>query len=324
MSDQQRDADLFGYVEGAEVIDVEVTRPIIDSLNGAVFAQRKRTTSVRPLTMDLLVPRTNELKPAIVYYPGGGFIEAPNGKFAQMRMALAEAGFVVAAAEYRAVPDQFPAIIEDGKSAVRYVRAHADEYGIDPTRVGILGNSAGGYITEFLGVTNGTRAFDVGDFLDQSSEVQAAASIFGISNMMSIAEGFEEELVKVHDSPAVTEALLVNGVALVRAGGGSIHDKPEAIMAASAMGNLTDQNPPFLLMHGDKDKLVSPLQSAELYKALKERGADVQYVLIRGGEHGDPCWFQASLIERVVEWFKGKLGRPAEQDARTKDARSNL
>ena len=67
-----------------------------------------------------------------------------------MRHALARAGFVVAAAEYRTVPVKFPALVEDGKAAVRYLRAHADEYGIDPERIGVIGDSAGGYLVQML------------------------------------------------------------------------------------------------------------------------------------------------------------------------------
>ena len=72
------------------------------------------------------------MKPAIVYYPGGGFTSADHEKFIEMRMALAKAGFVVAAVEYRTVPDRYPALIIDAKSAVRYLRSHAKQFNIDP------------------------------------------------------------------------------------------------------------------------------------------------------------------------------------------------
>lgn len=72
-------------------------------------------------------------------------------------MALAAAGFVVAAAEYRTVPDTFPAPVIDGKAAVRYLREHAAEYGIDPSRIGVLGDSAGGYMAQMLALTNGDQ-----------------------------------------------------------------------------------------------------------------------------------------------------------------------
>lgn len=143
--------ELAGNTEGAQVIRVEKNRGRIDALNDIVYSQVKSTVAVRQLHMSLLVPRNGDLKPAIIYFPGGGFTSAAWNKFIEMRMALAAAGFVVAAAEYRTVPDTFPAPVIDGKAAVRYLREHAAEYGIDPSRIGVLGDSAGGYMAQMLG-----------------------------------------------------------------------------------------------------------------------------------------------------------------------------
>lgn len=99
------------------------------------------------------------------------------------------------------------------KAAVRFLREHAKEYGIDPAKIGVLGDSAGGYLAQMSGATNGEKQFDKGDFLNQSSDVQAVVSLYGLSDLRNIGEGFPEEIRVVHDSPAVTEALLVNGPA---------------------------------------------------------------------------------------------------------------
>lgn len=130
-----------------------------------------------------------------------------------MRLALAQAGFVVAAAEYHVVPDTFPAPVVDGKAAMRYLRAHAAEYGIDPQRIGVLGDSAGGYLAQMLGTTNGEKAFDKGEYLDQNSDVQAVVTLYGFSNLLNIGASFPENIQDVHRSPASIEALLVNGAA---------------------------------------------------------------------------------------------------------------
>jgi len=154
--------ELAGNTEGAQVIRVEKTRGRIDALNDIVYSQVKSTVAVRQLHMSLLVPRNGDLKPAIIYFPGGGFTSAAWNKFIEMRMALAAAGFVVAAAEYRTVPDTFPAPVIDGKAAVRYLREHAAEYGIDPSRIGVLGDSAGGYMAQMLALTNGDKTLTLG------------------------------------------------------------------------------------------------------------------------------------------------------------------
>lgn len=302
--------NLPGYAQGAEVVQINTTRNQIDNIGDVVYEQVKGTRSVRQLHMSVLVPRTNELKPAIIYFPGGGFMTADRDKFIEMRMALAEAGFVVAAAEYRTIPDIFPAPVVDAKAAVRYLRQHAKEYGVDPKRIGILGDSSGGWLAQMLGMTNRDSSFDKGDFLNQSSDVQAVATLYGISDLRDIGEGFSETTQKVHQSPAVTEALLVNGPAFGDFAGASITASPEKVLNASPVGHLNGPKPPFLIMHGSKDTVVSPEQSAKLYKALKTTGDRADYVIIEGAEHGDKYWYQTSVISRVVDWFKQTLGSP--------------
>lgn len=315
---------LPGNTNGAQVIHVENTRGRIDTLNGIVYSQIKSAVAIRQLHMSLLVPRNADLKPAIVYFPGGGFTSAAWDKFIEMRMALAQAGFVVAAAEYRTVPDTFPAPVIDGKAAIRYLREHAKEYGIDPQRIGVLGDSAGGYMAQMMALTNGDKAFEQGDFLNQSSDVQAAATLYGISNLLNIGEGFPAAIQKVHESPAVTEALLVHGSAFRDWPGAAIGSDKQKALAASPMGHVNGKKPPFLIMHGSADTLVSPLQSAQLYKALKEEGNKADYVLLEGAEHGDDHWYQQPVIDRVVSWFKATLGEPIKHSTRAKDKNANL
>ncbi|KQS71253.1 alpha/beta hydrolase [Rhizobium sp. Leaf371] len=301
---------LPGYAEGAQVVVVEKTQGQIDQISGVVYTQIKQVRAVTQLEMSLLVPRTKDLKPAIVYFPGGGFISADHEKFIDLRMALAKAGFVVAAAQYRTVPNKYPALVEDGKAAIRYLREHADEYGIDPTRIGVLGDSAGGYVSQMMGMTSGEKGFDKGQFLDKSSDVQAAVTMYGISNLLEIGDGFPDAIAKVHQSPAVTEALLVNGTAFADFPGASISSNPEKALQASPMGHVDGSKPPFLIMHGSADTLVSPKQSVQLFETLKKKGDKVEYVLVEGAGHGDLTWYQPPIIDRVVEWFTATLGGP--------------
>ncbi|OLP54693.1 alpha/beta hydrolase [Rhizobium rhizosphaerae] len=308
---------LPGYAEGAEVIRLTGDRPQIDEVGGVVYAQVTTMRANRQMRMSLLVPRTEDLKPAILYLPGGGFMTTDYLKFQEMRSALAQAGFVVAAADYRVVPDVFPAPLEDGKAAVRYLRAHAADYGIDPRRIGVIGDSAGGWLAQLLATTGTEKAYDKGDFLDQPSDVQAAVSLYGISDVRNIGEGFPPELQKAHDSPAVTEALLVNGPAFDTFAGAPVNADPAKALAAGSMGHLDGPKPPMLLMHGSADRLVSPVQSRQLFEALRTRGDQVDYVLVEGAAHGDLPWYQPDLIDRVTAWFKKSLGAPIKGAAHT-------
>lgn len=294
-------------VAQTESMKVEVTEHQIDEIGGVIYSQIQSRRSNRAMRMTLLVPRTAEKKPAIIYFPGGGFTTTDYEKFIEMRFALAKAGFVVAAAEYRVVPNKFPAILEDGKSAVRFLKAHANAYGIDASKIGVLGDSAGGYLSQMVAVTGNEKQFDKGDNLHVDSTVQAAATLYGISDLRNIGAGFDEAIQKVHQSPAVTEALLVNGVAFNEYPGASILSDSDKALAASSLGHIKKNLPPFLIMHGTEDKLVSPVQSEQLFEALKQNGNRVTYVKVEGAAHGDTVWFQKPIIDKVVTWFKDNL-----------------
>ena len=262
--------DLMGQSPEAQVVDVPVVQGRIDAISGVVYSQVfERGRSVRGLKMTLFVPRTKEKKPAVLYFPGGGFTSADHEKFLEMRYALACAGYVVAACEYRAVPNKFPALLEDAKAAVRWMRAHASEFGVDADRIGLLGDSAGGYVVQMAGATNGEKNWDVGDFKEVSSDVQAVVSIYGISDLTTIGEGIGNE--NVHASAAVTEALLLNGPAFKDFAGASVNADPQKAKAASPIGHVDGTEPPFLLMHGSGDKVVSPLQSKKMFEALQNK-----------------------------------------------------
>lgn len=300
--------DLMGQRPEAQVVDVPVVQGRIDAISGVVYSQVfERGRSVRGLKMTLFVPRTKEKKPAVLYFPGGGFTSADHEKFLEMRYALACAGYVVAACEYRAVPNKFPALLEDAKAAVRWMRAHASEFGVDANRIGLLGDSAGGYVVQMAGVTNGEKNWDVGDFKEVSSDVQAVVSIYGISDLTTIGEGIGNE--NVHASAAVTEALLLNGPAFKDFAGASVNADPQKAKAASPIGHVDGTEPPFLLMHGSGDKVVSPLQSKKMFEALQNKKVEAEYVLVRGAEHGDLPWYQPGVISRVVNFFDRHLKR---------------
>lgn len=300
--------DLMGQSPEAQVVDVPVVQGRIDAISGVVYSQVfERGRSVRGLKMTLFVSRTKEKKPAVLYFPGGGFTSADHEKFLEMRYALARAGYVVAACEYRAVPNKFPALLEDAKAAVRWMRAHASEFGVDADRIGLLGDSAGGYVVQMAGATNGEKNWDVGDFKEVSSDVQAVVSIYGISDLTTIGEGIGNE--NVHASAAVTEALLLNGPAFKDFAGASVNADPQKAKAASPIGHVDGTEPPFLLMHGSGDKVVSPLQSKKMFEALQNEKVEAEYVLVRGAEHGDLPWYQPGVISRVVNFFDRHLKR---------------
>jgi acetyl esterase/lipase len=226
------------------------------------------------LTLDLQIPPTPALKPLVVYVPVGGFMQADKGGALGLRTYVAEAGYAVASIRYRTVADgaHYTDGVADVKSAVRFLRAHAAKYGIDPTRVALWGESAGGYLAAMTALTNGLPEFDIGDNLDQSSTVGAVIDKFGPSDMARIGADFDDETAAALTSPSFVSTRYFTGA-------------PPG--AADPLSYVQADAPPFLFMHGTDDRIVSPSQTLLLHNALRAAGANSTRYVIDGAGHGD-------------------------------------
>ena len=293
----------------SKILNVEVEKNQIMLYENITFhSGKERGSQMFTLAMDILQPDGKEPLPLIVFITGGGFMMAPKNNWIQQRMRLAEEGYVVASIEYRHAPlSKFPAPVEDCKLAIRWLRAHADQYNIDVNRVGVLGNSAGGYLSSFVGLINDNKEFDKGDFLEYSSNVLCAADIFGISELMSIGDDYPEEVRKLHDSPGIPEAMWVKGVPGFSGPDGGVKDFPEESKKASPLYYVSDKAVPMLFMHGDKDTLVSPSQTDKLYQALKAQGIEAERYVVPGAAHGGIYWVQEPVMKVMVDFFNKYL-----------------
>jgi acetyl esterase/lipase len=274
------------------VIDVDTADQM---QNGAVGLDRHRdiTFAVRTLAdgtplhlkMDLLVPRTGVVKRLVVCVPGGAYIMASKDGPAGRREHVAEAGFAVAIVEYRTA--LHGAIYTDGvadvKAAIRYLRAHAHEYGIDASRIGVWGESAGGYVAAMVGVTNGVEQLDIGADLDQSSAVQAVIDMFGNSDLAAHAADFDEGTQEFFRRADNSVAWYVYG----RGSGTTFADDPDGAFLADPTTYIDASTPPFLLFHGTEDRFVSPSQTLILHDALRAAGAESTRYVLQGAGHGD-------------------------------------
>ena len=298
-------------------MDVELTNNAINLYENIPFAQGYwRGSQLYALHMDILVPAGKEPLPLIVFVTGGGFIMAPKNNWIQQRMRLAEAGYVVASIEYRYAPlSKFPLPLEDCKTAIRWLRAHADMYNIDVNRVGILGNSAGGYLSAFVGLTNGMKEFEKGDFLDYPSDVLCAADIFGISDITNIGMDYDEENQKGHASAGATEALWALGTPTFGGKDGGVLAHPEESAYASPITYVSENSAPMLLMHGTADTLVSPSQTDILYQALRAKGVEAERYVVNNAAHGGPYWVQEPVMKVMVDFFDKYLKGGAAKDS---------
>jgi acetyl esterase/lipase len=190
---------------------------------------------------------------------------------------------------------RYPAQIQDCKAAIRWLRANAAQNNIDPNRIGVWGASAGGHLADLLGTTGNTRQFDVGDNLNVSSSVQAVCDFYGPTDFYRIATDPAK-----HFGPSCAEWKLL---------GGSPAQLPDLGRLASPISFVGPGAPPFLIVHGTNDTIVSPVQSQVFYDALIKAGVRAELHIIPGARHGgDP--FYTPEIHNLVQSFFDKYLKP--------------
>jgi acetyl esterase/lipase len=267
-----------------------------------------------PLKLDLQVPKTPGPKPLVVYITGGGFMLANKSGNLEQRTYLAEQGYVVASIEYRTVANGalYSDSIADVKSAIRYLRAHADQYGINTGQVAVWGQSAGGYLAAMTGVTNGSGQFEDSGNPGQSSTVQAVVDEFGPSDVSKLADDFDTAAQQANYAPGNSFAQFVFGPDTKL----SVKDDPAA--AASPLTYVAPSSPPFVLLHGSADQLVSPSQTLILHNALRAKGVDSTRYVVTGANHGhmtfmggDPnaakLWSSQQVVGHIVDFLNKHL-----------------
>lgn len=231
--------------------------------------------------LDLFVPeKAAAPTPLIVWIHGGAWVSGDKADNPPLRRGYVQRGYAVASLNYRLSGVAiFPAQIEDCKAALRWLRAHAKEYNLDPAKIGVWGGSAGGHLVALLGTTGGVKEFDVGENLDQSSAVQAVGDYFGPTDFVQMDAHAVKEAPFQHDSPSSPESRVI---------GGPIQDKAnyEKVQRANPIKYVTKEAAPYLIVHGDKDPLVPHHQSELLYAALVKAGVPVRFHTIKGGGHG--------------------------------------
>jgi acetyl esterase/lipase len=262
----------------------------------------------RPLTMHLLRswPRPAGLAPGLVWVHGGAFRHGSKDSGIARLFPFARRGYVCASIEYRLTDEAtWPAQIEDCKCAVRYLRAHADQLGLDPGRIGAWGASAGGHLVAMLGVAPDRPELEGrGGWAEHSSRVQAVCDSFGPADLLAMVEQLSS---LDHNGPDSPEGRLL---------GGAVRDHADRARSASPVSYATGDEPPFLIVHGAEDMIVPHPQSQLMYQALGS--GDAIFHTVVGAGHGGPAFEHPEVLRLVEEFFDRHLGPvplPAPADA---------
>ena len=215
--------------------------------------------------------------PCVMFIQGSGWGKQNVYSTLPMLIDIARLGFVVASVEYRACNvEPFPGFVSDVKAAIRYLKAHSEVFGIDPTRIAIWGDSSGGHTSLMIGSTGWTNEFDEGENLEFDSSVCACVAYYGCSDFRPFLAGGK------YARPFLFNHIL----------GDEGAKDPNGWARISPITYIHEDKPypPFLLMHGDVDATVPFEQSVFMYNKLRECHKRVDFYEVRGANHGQFFW----------------------------------
>ncbi|MFC5676715.1 alpha/beta hydrolase [Aeromicrobium endophyticum] len=261
---------------------------------GLIYAQ---VMGWRPLRLDVHLPTaTTTRAPAVIYVHGGSFIGGIPAMGPWTSLPLH--GIAVVSVSYRLTGEvSFPEPVEDVRAAVRWVRDHADEWGIDPGRLALWGSSAGALLSGIAAVSDDRPLGRRVGSSQASSHVSAAIGHYGVSDLRSLAQ----------DAIPGSETQATELGAIMDRFVGSSTVPPSV---TSHLGLAKSVPPPFLLVHGDADQRVGPGQSRRLHDGLVAAGGTSTYLEIPGADHGTQEFFRDPVVGRCVQFLRQAWDAP--------------
>ncbi|MEO8735121.1 MAG: alpha/beta hydrolase [Edaphobacter sp.] len=247
------------------------------------------------LTMDYYAPKGDDIHPIAIIIHGGGYIggTSKNGSEAYCADFLVPAGYAVFAINYRVAPKYpYPDMVSDVERSIRYLRYNAKKWNADPEKIVLVGGSAGGFLSNMVGLLNASGDPNALDPIDrESAKVQAVVSLFAQSSFATVPLN------------ANVHALLDP---LIQAKG-----EKEALREASPITYVTKNAPPFLQIIGDKDEYIPFTEATNLQAALHKDGVRCDIIRIPGGMHGTGGWYKLPNVPdweyQMTAWLNARL-----------------
>lgn len=246
----------------------------------------------KDLKLDLYIPANTDAPVLLVWLHGGAW---RSGTKDHAPVVFAEQGFALASLDFRLSTEaQFPAMIHDIKAAIRFLRSIGMEYGFRTDRIAIGGISSGAHLAALVGVTNGHLELEgnVGNHLNQSSNIHAILCYYGASNLTTILAQSTPFGLKIRE-PALKLLL-----------GDLPENTRELAELASPVFHIDRNDPPLLIFHGDQDIQMPINQGHELEGAYKRLGLDVQFITVYGASHGGDVFFQSDHLKHALEFLQ--------------------
>jgi acetyl esterase/lipase len=302
MIDKRTPPPHYAIIDGPPPADTTfVKRRFLDIPYAQVSAAEK---------LDIYLPDEGEGPfPVIVAIHGGAFMGCDKADVQVLPMLEGlKRGYAVVSINYRLSWEaKFPALVFDAKAAVRWIRANAEQYRLNPDKIAAWGGSAGGYLASMLGTTAGIAELEDLNLGNphQPSDIQAVVAWFGPTNFLKMdeqleASGLAPQTDQCHNGANSPESLLL---------GGKITEIPDRVKAANPETYIRPNAPPFFLQHGANDAVVPVQQSIEFAEKLRQVISDekVQLELLEGAAHADPAFETPSNVSKVLDFLDRSL-----------------
>jgi len=252
-------------------------------------------TPERDLKLDIYMPQGVENPLMVMWVHGGAW---HSGSKENPPKSLLERGYALASIDYRLTGEApFPAMIHDIKSAIRFLRGNAETYGYKKDKIIIWGSSAGGHLVALTGVTNGIKELEgtVGDYLNESSDVDLVIDFFGPSNFKTIL------------AQSTPHGVGVRAPALELMFRKPVEEVPNLAVLASPVFHVDTNDPPIFIAHGNQDNQVPINQSIELWQKLKEVGVETEFEILGAMGHGGPDFSKEGFMDKIDAFIKKNL-----------------
>jgi acetyl esterase/lipase len=283
--------------------------PVFDRKEDVIYGRKFGTA----LTMDVFTPKKDALGIGVILVVSGGFVSSHDAIQPAFIRPLTDRGYTVFAVVHGSQPRYTVLeIVQDMNRAVRFIRHHSKDYGIDPARIGVCGASAGGHLSLMLGTAGDVGKPDAKDPVDrESSRVQAVACFFPPTDFLNYGAAGNKKIHAIDHGPPYRAAFDYRELDPNSRLWVSITDSArleEIARQVSPVYHVTSDDPPTFIIHGDKDQLV-PLQQSELIvEKLKKAGVETELVVKPGAGHG---WLTiGNDIAKCIDWFDHHLRAP--------------
>jgi acetyl esterase/lipase len=275
------------HISMKKILKAERTDPVVMLASEIVYSQKAEwcNATMRSLALSLMRPRyyfnydKKYVMPLIVWICGGGFTTMDRNVWTPELAWFVKHGYAVASVDYSVTGrTRFPDAVVEIKTAIRFLKACGKKYGLDTSRIALMGESAGGYLTALCALTGANKEFDSDEYGEYTSEVQAAIPWYPPSRVSEMP-------------PPKNKGMLP-------------HDWEEY---ADVTKYITPKSPPFLILHGNADSQVPHSQGELLHDCLEKAGAEAELIIIEGAEHADAAFVQEEIKREILSFLKARL-----------------